>query len=128
MADTENLSASNIRFLLVMKHLSDCGEQPGCVRLTKELNRSRPSVHKMMKALDEKGMLNYEKRSVPAFTSRGLQTAERYAEYHRKICELLMPETAGSDEVCTAVCALLAELPERKLNSLLTERMDEDHE
>lgn len=119
MADTKNLSASNIRFLLVMKHLLDCGEEPSCVRLTKALNCKKPSVHKMMKTLSEKGMLNYEKRIVPTFTSRGFQLSTQYDIYHQKVCKLLSIENADSDEVSTAVCAFLAELSEEKLNSLL---------
>lgn len=119
MDNIQKLSASNIRFLLVMKYLIDCGEIPSCVRLTKALNCTKPSVHKMMKVLDEKGLISYKKRNVPTFTFNGLRVASQYAVYHQKMCELLAMETSDNDVVCMAVCAFLAELPEWKLDSLL---------
>ncbi len=128
MADTKNVSASIIRFLLAMKHLIDCGEDPGCVHLAKVLECTKPSVHKMMKVLDEKGMIHYRKRMVPTFTWSGLQVAQQYEMCYKVVCELLMEDNDGSDAVSPAVCAYLAELPACKLNALLKKKMEIKHE
>lgn len=109
MTGNVKLSAANVRLMLTMKYLLDSGETPKCVLLARILKCSKPSIHKMIKYLDDKGLLQYKKRLVPGFTPEGLQTIEHYANGYSKVCGLLDIKTNGAENISAAVCAFLAE-------------------
>ena len=117
MEDKIELTASNIRFLLTVKRMLDGGEQPKGFRLAEALQCTRPSVHKMTKYLDAKALLRYENHGVPTFTETGARITEQYNAYYYAIADSLPPELIDDTAVSKAICALLAELPEKELAS-----------
>lgn len=117
MEDKNELTASNIRFLLTVKRMLDEGEQPKGFRLAEALQCTRPSVHKMTKYLDAKALLRYENHGVPTFTEEGARVTEQYSTYYHAIAGSLPANLIDDTSVSKAICALLAELSETELAS-----------
>ena len=107
------LSAANIRYLIAMKE----NERPdGVIRgadVARALNRTRPSVHKMVESLTALGLVSKSSpyaaiRFTPAGEAAAADCAARYAEAEAKLCRAF-PALGDCEEL---VCSLLAALPE----------------
>lgn len=88
-ANTNKLSASHIRYLLVLKKLaaSDLGVRS--VELAAELGVSKPSVCNMLCVLAEMKLVDKQPRSIVYLTQAGNQMAEKYSEYYDAVFAIL---------------------------------------
>lgn len=57
MTKAEKITASNIRYILAMKHMIDEGNSPHCAKLSAHLKCTKPSIHRMTKTLVEKTII-----------------------------------------------------------------------
>ena len=91
MANTNanKLSASHIRYLLVLKKLaaSDLGVRS--VELAAELGVSKPSVCNMLCVLAEMKLVDKQPRSIVYLTQAGNQMAKKYSEYYDAVFAIL---------------------------------------
>lgn len=118
MANANKLSASHIRYLLVMKKLGESGSGIRSVELASELGVSRPSVHDMLRTLSEMELVRKEPHSAVYLTQAGINAAERYYRYFDALLAVLeqyIPEESIAPE---ALCSLLAGIPEESLEKL----------
>lgn len=118
MAHHKELSASHIRYLLTMKQLEQNGSRLRCVDVAAALGLSRPSVHNMMDTLSQMGLIGRSGNGTAYFTQEGRAVAERYAGYYRAVEAMLLRTFPGLEEVQTAACSLMAEIPEPRLSAL----------
>lgn len=110
------LTASNIKYLLVLYHISPANTGTRCVRIAENLGVTKPSVHTMMNTLKDMGLVQKDLYGSVSFTEKGLALTERYSEYFDLISSYfseILPEEADAK---SAACALLAELPEKSLS------------
>ena len=107
------LSAANIRYLIAMKQ----NQRPdGIIRgadVARALDRTRPSVHKMVESLAAQGLVSKSCpygaiRFTPAGETAANDCAARYAAAEEKLREAF-PTLGDCGEL---VCTLLAALPE----------------
>lgn len=126
-ANTNKLSASHIRYLLVLKKLaaSDLGVRS--VELAAELGVSKPSVCNMLCVLAEMKLVDKQPRSIVYLTQAGNQMAEKYSEYYdavfaifRQYCKYCIVVFAILTKYISpeSVCSLIAEMTEDSLEEL----------
>ena len=115
MANTNanKLSASHIRYLLVLKKLaaSDLGVRS--VELAAELGVSKPSVCNMLCVLAEIKLVDKQPRSIVYLTQAGNQMAEKYSEYYDAVFAILTKYISPE-----SVCSLIAGMTEDSLEEL----------
>ena len=119
METNEKLTAANIRYLLTMKAFADAGKQIRNAYLAEYLHIKKSSVHSMLKSLVSIGMIRKEDDNVIYLTEKGADTAMRYQQYYRKLDSMMQKCFPEFDESESAILALLAEIPERRLQQLL---------
>ena len=107
------LTASAIKYLLVLLEL--CKNETGarCMDIAGQLHVTKPSVHSMIENLCAAGLAEKKKYGTVFLTPEGRMQAERYAV----CCSLLrgrMQQTLGLNEedARSAACAVLAQLPD----------------
>ena len=115
MANTNanKLSASHIRYLLVLKKLaaSDLGVRS--VELAAELGVSKPSVCNMLCVLAEMKLVDKQPRSIVYLTQAGNQMAKKYSEYYDAVFAILTKYISPE-----SVCSLIAGMTEDSLEEL----------
>lgn len=115
MANTNanKLSASHIRYLLVLKKLaaSDLGVRS--VELAAELGVSKPSVCNMLCVLAEMKLVDEQPRSIVYLTQAGNQMAKKYSEYYDAVFAILTKCISPE-----SVCSLIAGMTEDSLEEL----------
>ena len=115
MANTNanKLSASHIRYLLVLKKLaaSDLGVRS--VELASELGVSKPSVCNMLCVLAEMKLVDKQPRSIVYLTQAGNQMAKKYSEYYDAVFAILTKYISPE-----SVCSLIAGMTEDSLEEL----------
>ena len=115
MANTNanKLSASHIRYLLVLKKLaaSDLGVRS--VELAAELGVSKPSVCNMLCVLAEMKLVDKQPRSIVYITQAGNQMAKKYSEYYDAVFAILTKYISPE-----SVCSLIAGMTEDSLEEL----------
>ena len=115
MANTNanKLSASHIRYLLVLKKLaaSDLGVRS--VELAAELGVSKPSVCNMLYVLAEMKLVDKQPRSIVYLTQAGNQMAKKYSEYYDAVFAILTKCISPE-----SVCSLIAGMTEDSLEEL----------
>lgn len=120
MANTNanKLSASHIRYLLVLKKLaaSDLGVRS--VTLAEELGISKPSVCNMLCVLSEMKLVDKQPRSIVYLTQAGNQMAEKYSEYYDAVFTILTKYISPNCIAPEAVCSLIAGMTEDSLEEL----------
>lgn len=117
MAEEMTLTSSNIRYLLAIKSLETDGRGVRCVDIARSLELSRPSVHNMTDTLVEMGLVERNKSSAAKLTELGENIAERYGRYYNSVSRLLSENFPDMDNIRTAVCFLLSEVPEGNLKA-----------
>lgn len=123
MVDRKTLSASQIRYLLTMKKLQeDGGEGIRLTDIAAALRLSKPSVHNMMDTFSAMGLVMRESYGVCCFTGEGEAAAQRYSRYYDSVSALLADCFPEETDIRRAVCMLLAEIPDEKLEYLCRER------
>lgn len=122
MPEETTLTSSNIRYLLAIKNLEKDGRGVRCVDIARELGLSRPSVHNMTDTLVEMGLVTRNASSAASLTKRGEDIAERYGRYYASVSKLLIENFPNIDNIQTAACFLLSEVPEGNLKAFSNER------
>ncbi len=119
MANSKNeLTVSNIRYLLVMYDLCEGGTGTRCVRIAEALGLSKPSVHAMVNTLKDMQLVHKDSYGVVSFTEQGQKLAEQYSGYFRTISGLFEALLPDSSDVRSAACALLSEIGPDHLNEM----------
>lgn len=117
--ERENLTAANIKYLLAVRELHRNRESVRSVDVAELLGISRPSVHTMIETMKIMGLLTKEKRGEIRFTDKGATLADTYSQYYQVICEHLETLFPNDSDIRSAVCAVMAEVPEGGLDKLL---------
>lgn len=117
MMDEITLTASQIRYLLVLKRL-DKGDGVKSVDIANELQLSKPSVHNMMDFFLEQDIIHKEPKRQVYLTERGLKMAKEYEAYHMVLKRKLFSGKAPDCTADIAICAFLAELSKKNLKDL----------
>lgn len=110
---TKTLTASNIRYLLIMQRLDPENKGTRCTDVAEKLKCSKPSVHNMMHTLRDMGIIRRDAYGESFFTEEGLALAERYSRYFDAVASLLADQFP-EDDLLSGVCAFLSEMPERR--------------
>lgn len=126
MAEKMKLSASHIRYLLVMEQLDKNGSGVRSVDLASELGVSKPSTHMMLNTLCEMNLVRKERRRAAYLTPVGSAAAKRYRKYYEAAFAMLTACTAEDGSTQEAICALLAELSENSLERLCNNQKSEE--
>lgn len=111
----QNLTASNIKYLLVLNELNEDESGIHCVDVAKTMGITKPSVYAMMNTLKGMELIRKNKYGVIFFTQQGQNIANRYSKFFKILCiyfDEILPKDA---DIKSAACALLAEL---SINSL----------
>lgn len=118
MANAIRLSASQIRYLLVMKKMSETDKEIQSQELAKNLGVTKPSVHSMINILSKMNLVRKDNRAPVFFTSEGLETAKRYSEYYQAISLIFTDYISKEDCPETVIYYILAELSDNSLEQI----------
>ena len=92
---TVSLTASNIRYLLAVKQLTDQGARVRCVDVAKHLEVARPSAMRALEYLGTLGIFVKTPQGIWSLTQSGQELAQRYRTYYDTVetmlCRLLPP-------------------------------------
>lgn len=106
------LTASNIRYLLMIRELSGKQADIQSVDIANALGITKPSVHTMLKILSDMKLVIKAKYGTVSLTAEGQKTAELYSEYFSIVQSCLTSELKLTQKQSANVtCHLLAELP-----------------
>ena len=101
-----------------MLRLSRGGYGVKNVELATALDYSKPSVHNMLKALAEAGIVRQEIFGLAHFTDEGRALARKY-DVCFEVLEKKMNELCGKNATTEiAICGILADMPLDKINEL----------
>ena len=81
-------------YLKALFHLSKDREGVSITELSKVLAVSKPSANSMIKSLEQKGLVNYEKYRPLSLTQKGRKTAALIIRKHR-LTEMYIVEKVG---------------------------------
>lgn len=126
MAQTKNLSASHIKYLLTIIDLDKNGAGVRSVRVAESLGISKPSVHNMMKTFVEMGLIQKNSYGKAVFTRDGQLAAARYERYYGSVSDVLkkaMPEVCDVSQLALAALSILSD---RELKSIGERVNDKD--
>ena len=119
MANSQTLSASNLRYLMIMKGLSENGRGVRCTDVATELGLSKPSVHNMMHTFRDMGIIRKDTYGASFFTEAGSDLVQRYSKYVEALSGLLAGYFPQEAPLQTAVYAMVSEMPETDLDVFL---------
>ena len=112
------LTISQIRYLIYLYRLSQGGCGVKNVELAASLGLSKPSVHNMLRSLNELRLVSQEAFGLAHLTDEGYSLAQRYAACFA-VTERKMAEAFGHGTVSeSAVCGVLADMSPDVLESL----------
>ena len=118
LGNNTKFTFAQIRYIVCLYRLSKDGYGVKNVELSKALGFSKPSVHNMLKSLEDLGVVRQEAFRLAFLTDKGLILAQKYAVCYEKL-ENKMTELYGSGTASeNAICGLLADMPTDKLNEL----------
>lgn len=113
------LTASNIRYLLVLNELDRDGAGAKSSDVAKCLGVSKPSVCTTIKRFCEKGYVTKEKYEAVHLTIPGRGLAQRYAKCFSLLYSNVQDTLGLSPEDCrNAACAVLSQTREHGLDAL----------
>ena len=106
------LTTAQIKYILAIYEM-----QPrGIVRLgqiAKRLHVSKPSVHRMLGQLKNRGLIELDERGLPQMTRIGTEAAQRYAkQYHTMLAfftETMQMENSAAEESAAVLLGSQAE-------------------
>lgn len=122
------LTASNIKYLLVLNDLcpDNCGVR--CVRIAEALGITKPSVHAMINTMKDMGIVKKDSYGAVFFTDKGLKLSKRYSEYFKLIGRYFSRFLPNESDARSAACAIMAELPEESLTAFCDRCRSIDHD
>ena len=108
MNDKPKLSTSHIRYLLLIKKLSEAGHGVRGIELAKELGIKKPSAHAMLRTLTDMKFIDKKPQQAAYLTEYGIQTAEKYERFYNAVLSVFR-EYLSEDEIAPeAVCSMIA--------------------
>lgn len=118
MANSKRPTAAQLRYLLVMREVKK-GDAVHSVDVARALGVRKPSVCSVMNAFSEAGWIEKGRYGAAIFTEEGERLSERYAAACRVTEEALTAHFPDLADVRTVACALLSELSEASLDTLV---------
>ncbi|NCC67385.1 MAG: hypothetical protein EOM14_04185 [Clostridia bacterium] len=117
------LSATNIKYLLVIGELEKSGSGVRCVDMAKRLGVTKPSVYTMINTLCRLKLVSKERYGTVHLTDIGREKMLLYSDCF----QILFKKLEGSlelnlEDCCNAACAVLARTPESEL-AVLREKL-----
>lgn len=122
MAGKIALTAPNIRYLITIQSLDKNGSGVRCVDVASALGLSKPSVHSMMATFIRMNLVSKDSYGAAFLTDKGRATAARYSRYYDAVTQLLQRNFPEAENIQTAACSLMSELPEECLSALCKRR------
>ena len=113
---------SQIRYIVCLYSLSGNGHGVKNVELASALGFSKPSVHNMLKSLAELGVVTQEVFGLAFFTEEGRMLAQKYAFCYTVLEKKIAEICGGGVASENAICGLLADMPNEKINELYDAR------
>ena len=110
------LTASNIKYLLVLYNICPDNSGTRCVRIAETLGITKPSVHTMINTLKSMELVQKDLYGEVSFTEKGLALAKRYNKYFVMISSYFGEILPKEADARTVACAVMAELPEESIN------------
>lgn len=118
MEPKRTFTAAHIRYLLTMDELDPKNKGIRCVDIAMALGLSKPSVHGMMSIFTGWGLVEKQAYGDVFMTPAGRAVAQRYRRYYTAVAGLLGRSFPELNDVRTATCSLLAEIPPQSLEKL----------
>ncbi|MCI1966403.1 MAG: helix-turn-helix domain-containing protein [Oscillospiraceae bacterium] len=119
MADKDQaLTASNIKYLLVLEELSRDTGGVRCVDIADTLGVTKPSVHMMMKTLKNMELVCKDKYGMVFFTKQGRCLAKQYSKYFKTIDTYFHPIFPKGTDIKAVACVLLAGLSDKSIQRM----------
>lgn len=114
------LTAANIRYLLVIRELTEGQHGVRSISIARRLGISKPSVTAMLSTLRELGLVEKEKYGIVFLTECGRRKADQYADCVGLLTQRLQnPSGLDETDFQSAACAMLSDTPESELPALL---------
>lgn len=114
----KTLTASNIKYLLVMRNLYADGKGIRSTDIAKALGITKPSVHTMIKALQSMELATKDCYGIVWFTNSGKELADRYTEYFETVLNKLHTFLPKDADTRSAAYAMIAELTEDDIKAM----------
>lgn len=118
MTNKSLLTASHIRYLIALKKLHNVYGMKSS-DIANELNLSKPSIHNMMDTFLFMGYVEKEPGGRVFLTEHGLQRADFFEDYYKRIKDRLFANGKTDGTAEKAIYALLAELSDESLAMLV---------
>lgn len=112
------LTASNIKYLLVIYDLCKASGETRCVRIAEVLGLSKPSVHTMIGTLKDMELVHKDLYGTVTFTETGKELAEQYTKYFEQISSWFEAILPNSADIRPAVCAVMSEMSAELLEEM----------
>jgi DtxR family Mn-dependent transcriptional regulator len=113
------LSAANIKYLLVLGELEKSGSGVRCVDVAKRLGVTKPSVYTMINTLCSLKLVSKERYGTVHLTDIGREKMVLYTDCFQILFKKLEGSLELNMEDCfNAACAVLARTPEAELATL----------
>lgn len=125
---SSNLTAANIKYLLVIHELGQNGSGVHSINIAERLKVSKPSTHEMLHTLKKRQLICKDSYGLVLFTEEGKRLASKYQTCFDRLSlhfSKLLPK--GTD-VAAVTCALLAEIKIDDVESLCRELIEENNE
>ena len=122
MANRKRPTAAQLRYLLVMREISE----DGTVRsadVARALGVRKPSVYSIMNAFSEAGWIEKGRYGAAVFTEEGRRLLNRYASACYAIEDALTAHFPPLSDVRAVACTLLSELSDESLETLASAGM-----
>lgn len=121
------LTASNIKYLLVMQEIEVEGKGVRCVDVADAVGVTKPSVHTMMNNLKTMKLIKKNKYGVAYFTTVGRELAEKYSKYYDVLLKCFCGVFPDEVDIKTVICSVLSEVSEENLE-IMRKRLSQDAE
>lgn len=121
MDNGKRLTATHIKYLFAVMELDSAGRGARCVDVAAALKISKPSVHNMMDAFSEMGLIRRDAFSAAYLTPKGRETAMRYRRYYDKLEKMMRACFPKQEDLSTVLLGMLAELSTESLESFCPE-------
>lgn len=106
-----NLTAANIKYLLVINELDHSGRGVHSTEVAEMLGVSKPSAHKMLNALKKMQLICKDRYGVVFFTEEGKLLAAKYQACFNILCFYFCELLPQIPNIKAVTCAFLAEIP-----------------
>lgn len=120
MANSMRMSGTQIRYLLALKKLNSGSGIRG-TDIARAMERSKPSVHKMMNYFMQRGYIAKGLHQLVYLTETGYRQAVLCSKYYSAVVQKLSLKDRKEASIDCAICAFLAESSLDVLERMITE-------